>query len=199
MTLGDLVTAHPELAPVLDHRHVDYCSMGQRTLEMVCSDRGLDPASFLDELTGRAADAPLPAWASMNVVDLCAHILEVHHVPLWTELARLDESLQDLDSVHGRYVPWLGDAVCCFASLRSETERHLRYEEQILFPAIGELFTSGHLPHVHCRTLAGQFSATRREHDHLFQLFDLLRRVVRNARGLAGEESRLADAARAVA
>ena len=198
LTLAELVTAHPELAAELDRQHVDYCSMGKRTISMVCTDRGMEPALFTARLEPLLSPHGAPDWAHLSAAELCEHVVDTHHRLLWTELPRLGAALEEVATRQRRYVPWLTDASSCFDALRHQCETHLTYEERVLFPAIIELARTGELPHAHCRTLAGQFSATRREHDHLFQLFDLLRRVVRNSRNVTGEDETLVECALAI-
>lgn len=188
--LGDLVTAHPELAAELERLGLDYCGDGVRPLTQVCADRGIDPKRLLDRLAGAALDAPPPDWATMDAVALVDHIEATHHRWLRDRLRWLGEELPAIVAAHGRDHPELFDALSCFEAFRRETEPHLAHEEQVLFPNVRQLLRDGTLPAFHCGTLNGRMSVLRREHAHHDELLGLLRSVTLGFRAPIDAEPR---------
>jgi len=138
-TLGEVVTAHPQLARELERRGLDYCCGGQRSIAEACWAVGLDPASVAADLAATSAVSDAEPWSTMGVVDLVDHIESIHHRYLWDELPRLTALLDKIVGVHGARHPELSVVREVFAELRADLEPHLTKEERVLFPAIREL------------------------------------------------------------
>jgi len=186
MTLGALVTAHPEVAAELDRAGLDYCCDGKRTIASACADRGLDLYTVVSELSRLAVRHPAPAWASMTATQLVDHIEATHHRYLWAELPRLVIAAAALDSTEDHRYAELHSVVSCVETIRSEFEPHLLDEERMLFPRIRELDQHETLPEFHCHTLGGPISGVRREHEHVDEILDLLRKVTHGYRAPSG-------------
>jgi regulator of cell morphogenesis and NO signaling len=139
-TLGDLVLARPAAATLFEQLGLDFCCGGRRTLEQACSEHGLD-AKTVSVLLNALQDAPAtPAAphhdvARSSIAELCDHIVAEHHDPLRADLERISELLATVVRVHGDGRPELHDLQGLFATTRDEVERHLRLEEDTLFPA----------------------------------------------------------------
>lgn len=176
VSLGALVSAHPELARELERRHLDYCCGGGRSLSDACAALGLDPAVIADELSAGAV-AIDPTWTSMGASDLVDHLVATHHRYLWSELPRLSALVAKVVSVHGERHPELLDIAARFEAVRADLEPHMRREEEVLFPMIRELATATAAPSFHCGSLRNPISVMLREHDAVGELLTQLREL----------------------
>lgn len=133
--LGDIVTADPSSARVLERFGIDYCCHGQRPLGQACASSDIDVDEVLAALTaeqpGQRGD-----WADLDDVSLIAHIVSIHHRFLWDEFPRLAELVDKVARVHGPRHSELARVREVFHQLRAGMEPHLRTEETLLFPEI---------------------------------------------------------------
>lgn len=199
MTLGELVTAHPELAPELERTGLDYCCAGGRSITLACTDRGIDRSGLLERLAAATVDHGAPEWATMPLGALVDHIEQTHHRFLRTELPRLSAALAEVARTARTDCHELEDARSCFEAFRRETEPHLEHEERVLFPSIRRLVRTGELPPFHCGTLGGTISVLRREHEHHDELLGLLRTVTHGFRPRPGADDARAECYRDLA
>jgi len=173
--LGEVVTAHPQLARELERRGLDYCCGGQRSIAEACWAVGLDPASVAADLAATSAVSDAEPWSTMGVVDLVDHIESIHHRYLWDELPRLTALLDKIVGVHGARHPELSVVREVFAELRADLEPHLTKEERVLFPAIRELAGADAPPAFAFGSVANPISMMMIEHDRVGELLIHLR------------------------
>jgi regulator of cell morphogenesis and NO signaling len=123
---------------VLTRLGLDYCCGGRRSLEDACRERGLDAATVAVFLERELEPVPVEAndWASEPLPDLCAHIVDVHHARLRSELPRVGELAQRAAEAHGAERPALHEVRAELEALSGELEEHLDEEERELFPLI---------------------------------------------------------------
>lgn len=136
MRLGDLVTAHPELAREFERRGFDYCCGGRQTLADACQRAELDPEHVMRQLRAALLSSPPEDWTTMDAGQLVDHIETTHHRFLWDELPRVSALLDRLVVAHFERHPELDDIVRCFAEIRADLEPHLLREEEMLFPLV---------------------------------------------------------------
>lgn len=175
ITLGALVTEHPELARELEHRGFDYCCGGRATLGEACAALGLPFDAVADQLAAACEAAPSPDWASMSADELVDHLVGTHHRYLWDELPRLEALVQKVHAAHGGRHPELERVATLYGALRADLEPHLLKEERVLFPMIRELATSGPSVDVHGGSLRNPISVMLAEHDRVGELLAELR------------------------
>jgi regulator of cell morphogenesis and NO signaling len=121
-TLGDLVTANPSRARILERHGLDYCCGGRRTLKEACAAAGLDEQAVQADLGASEVD---PAdWVELDPPALARHIADTHHRYLHEELPLLDALAEKVLTAH---------------AIQTEVEPHLMREERVLFPAIDAL------------------------------------------------------------
>jgi regulator of cell morphogenesis and NO signaling len=136
-TLGDLVTANPSRARILERHGLDYCCGGRRTLKEACAAAGLDEQAVQADLGASEVD---PAdWVELDPSALAQHIVDTHHRYLHEELPLLDALAEKVLTAHERRHPELADVRKLVAAIRTEVEPHLMKEERVLFPAIDAL------------------------------------------------------------
>lgn len=175
MTLGALVTSHPELARELERRGLDYCCGGGQTLAEACTSKGLNSVSTANELGVVASEGVVAEWSTMGATELVDHLESTHHRYLWDELPRLSALVTKIVSVHEERHPELHSLAECYGKLRADLEPHLTKEEQVLFPMIRELAAAKSAPAFHCGSLRNPISVMLLEHDAVGELLAQLR------------------------
>jgi regulator of cell morphogenesis and NO signaling len=172
--LSDLVTARPDLMPVLESLELDYCCGGARTLAAACTGRGLG----VDEVMARL-DEQVPAepenWTVMSAPELVDHLERTHHAYLREALPRLTELMDRVVAAHGDKHAELSEVSSTLAALRADMEPHLMKEERVLFPMIRELYSSAAVPEFHCGSIQNPIAVMGVEHDRVGELLARLR------------------------
>lgn len=142
--LADLVLQRPGLARLLDSVGLDYCCGGNASLAAACELRGLDLDEVLELLKAEedpASEESLPAAAaSLSADELILLVMERYHLPLEKDMPQLAELLRHVEGHHGKTQTWLAPALSLFEQLCRDLDRHLRHEEQEVFPAVTALF-----------------------------------------------------------
>jgi regulator of cell morphogenesis and NO signaling len=172
--LGDLVTAQPGLAPVLEALELDYCCGGASTLAEACFANGLVVQDVVEELRAHPESEP-EEWTSMTAAELVDHLERTHHPYLSGALVRLTVLMDRVVDAHGTRHRELSQVSSVLADLRAELEPHLMKEEQILFPMIRQLCASDVTPTFHCGSLQNPITVMRTEHDGAGDLLAQLR------------------------
>jgi len=175
-SLGDVVTANPAAARVLERHGLDYCCGGSRTLGDACESGGVEVDGLLGEIAALGS-TPEPDWAKMGPAELVDHLEAVHHAYLHEELPLLDPLAAKVAEVHGERHPELAQVRDLYAELHADLAPHLRKEEQVLFPMIRELAAADDAPSFHCGSLANPISVMMTEHDRAGELLEQLREV----------------------
>ena len=176
-TLGDLVTADPRRARVLEGFGIDYCCSGHRSVSQAATDAGLDEGDVL-----RALDLPNPpeppvvSGVVRQSAELAHDIVDTHHAYLWEEMPRLLALVEKVHGVHGERHPELAAVHQAFASAVAGLDPHMTREERRVFPAISRL-ERGYV--VDASTLKAELDTLRTEHDEVGTLFKQIRAVTR--------------------
>jgi len=171
-TLGDLVTARPAAARILERHGLDYCCGGDRPLTEACDAAGVavgDVVADLDEL----APGDPEAWAALPPPGLAADIVATHHAYLHEELPLLDALADKVLRVHGDRHPELAEVRRLVAELAADLVPHLLKEERVLFPAIA-LLAEGHRDFPF-GSIAAPITMMLAEHDRAGELLAALR------------------------
>lgn len=140
--VGQLVAKDPKLACVFEQYDIDYCCGGKSTLEEVLSKLKLPHEEFLQKLkniSSKPTDACEKDWNKVSLKELTEHIVEAYHVPLRTELARLQKLVNKVSAVHGKAHPEVMQIESVFRSFKEDIELHMQKEEMILFPGIANV------------------------------------------------------------
>jgi regulator of cell morphogenesis and NO signaling len=137
-TLGDLVSANPAAARVLERHGLDYCCRGGRTLREACDLAGLDVQVVGAELADLEVEGDT-TWTTLDAPALADHIVATHHRYLHEELPLLDELAAKVLAAHGANHPELHDVRRLVAEVVADLQPHLAKEERVLFPAIHAL------------------------------------------------------------
>ncbi|MCA8939243.1 MAG: iron-sulfur cluster repair di-iron protein [Planctomycetes bacterium] len=137
--VGEIAANFPLATRVFARHGIDYCCGGGVAIGEVCHTKGLDALAILKEIEEelRTKSDPESNWNEAPLVDLIDHILAVHHVPLYEELARLEMMARKVCDVHHEKDPTrLPELVAVYTALKEELIQHMGKEEQVLFPMI---------------------------------------------------------------
>lgn len=181
LTLGEIVTARPELARELERHSLDYCCGGNRTLQDACLELGLDAEMLAEELNRYEQREPAE-WANLGPAELVDHIEAVHHQYVKAELDRLASLLAKVLSVHGSNHSELTDLEKMWRRLRDDLEAHLRKEEEVLFPMIRQLCDLDKPVEFTCGSLENPISVMEAEHEEAGRLLVEMRRTTNDYR-----------------
>jgi regulator of cell morphogenesis and NO signaling len=143
-TVGAIVAADFRTAGVFESHGIDFCCGGKIPLAEVCGEKGLDPATLLQEITA-AQSAPANrshnygAWALPFLAD---YIVNTHHTYLNENTEQIAAYTQKIAAVHGAHHPEVIEIAAIFNTIATDMTGHLREEEEVLFPAIKRIDTA---------------------------------------------------------
>jgi regulator of cell morphogenesis and NO signaling len=145
-TVREIVVHTPGAAKVLDGKHIDYISTGDKSLADACAAAGAPVDDIVRELQDAAEESPDAAdseWLQRPLAELIQHILDVHHVSNRAALARLRPMAKAVLAAHRDEHPELERVAALFEAMDADLVAHLRKEELVLFPFIRDLETLG--------------------------------------------------------
>ncbi len=183
-TINDFITGNIRRTGVFEELNIDSCCGGHRTLAEACAEKGIDPEAVLNRLM---ADSPEndPVAAVVEGMDgslseAVDHLLETHHKYLKETLPRLAALLDKVVNAHVTRHPELKTVRELFGELRADLEPHLMKEEQVLFPIIKVLETSGGNADFHCGSVLNPIRVMQAEHEQALTLFEKIRATTQN-------------------
>jgi regulator of cell morphogenesis and NO signaling len=164
--------------------NIDSCCGGHRTLAETCAEKGIDPESVLSRLMTDSPESD-PVAAVVEGMDgslseAVDHLLQTHHTYLKEALPRLAALLDKVVNAHVARHPELNTVQELYGELRADLEPHLMKEEQVLFPMIKQLESSGGAAELHCGPLQNPIRVMLAEHERALTLFERIRATARN-------------------
>jgi regulator of cell morphogenesis and NO signaling len=143
-TIGEIVTADFRKAQVFKKFGIDFCCGGKKTLEEVCSAKGINIDQIRENLRSVSLDDQSSSmnfdqWAPDFLTD---YIINVHHKYVKENIPFIKELANKVARVHGDRHPETVDVADIFEKISKDFSLHLMKEEQILFPYIKELVSS---------------------------------------------------------
>lgn len=134
-SLAELALSHPAASRIFRSHRLDFCCAGNRSLRQACAERGLDPATVLDQLSVSPGPAALDV-RSLRLPELVDFVVAHYHEAHRAELPDLTALAHKVERVHADNpeAP-LGLAAHLEAMTRA-LEEHMHKEEAVLFPAI---------------------------------------------------------------
>jgi regulator of cell morphogenesis and NO signaling len=142
----------------------------QVMLGELCWTFGFNPGillMMLESANVMPEEAPIDVapYEAMPLLELVTHIEETHHVFLRDNLPRLTALAEEVASAHAadERLAELRDEV---HSVAAELDRHLRHEEEALFPMVRDLETRGAITPTRCGdSVGGPIACMENEHD----------------------------------
>jgi regulator of cell morphogenesis and NO signaling len=138
LTVGEIVANDFRAAEIFKNANIDFCCGGNKSLSQSCIEKGIDTKVLEDELTKLEL---LPPNQSLNFKEwdpgfLCDYIQNTHHKYVLKTLPELVHYTLKLASVHGPNHPELHQIAGLITVINEELLKHLKKEEEVLFPAI---------------------------------------------------------------
>jgi len=169
---------------IFEELNIDSCCGGHRTLAEACAEKGIDPEAVLNRLMtdslGNDAVAAVVEGMDGSLSEAVDHLLQTHHTFLKEALPRLATLLDKVVNAHVARHPELNTTQELFGELRADLEPHLMKEEQVLFPIIKVLETSGGNADFHCGSVLNPIRVMQGEHEQALTLFEKIRATTRN-------------------
>jgi regulator of cell morphogenesis and NO signaling len=135
--LGDLATAFPAAAKVLQRYRLDYGCGGRQPLGEACAAQNIDADAVLRDIEAAGAGgADVARWDQRPLDELVQHILDRYHRPLRVELPRLIALADKVERAHADEPDRPAGLADLLTEVKAAVDSHLAKEEQILFPLI---------------------------------------------------------------
>ncbi len=141
-TIGDIVAQDFRTATIFREAGIDFCCGGRKSLDEACSEKGIDPVELRGKLEN-INDIKGTVTHKFNEWQpgfLCDYIVNVHHAFLRKSLPDLVFYTRKIANVHGSNHPELVEVADLFSQINRELLVHMKKEEDVLFPAVKDLF-----------------------------------------------------------
>ena len=139
-TIGEMVADDFRTASVFSANKIDFCCKGNRTLDEVCNQKGLDVYDVLAQLEkateSNNSTIDFNTWELDLLID---YIEKKHHRYVEEKAPILLSFLLKLEQVHGAAHPELFEIKNLFKRTADELTQHMKKEELILFPYIKKM------------------------------------------------------------
>ncbi|NIQ00295.1 MAG: iron-sulfur cluster repair di-iron protein, partial [Nitrospinaceae bacterium] len=178
--INDFIAEDVRRTGIFEDLEIDACCGGWRTLAQACEEKGIDPEPVLQQLLDIQPEPDPSAEEAAQGMDgslaeSVDHLLTTHHTYLKQALPKLAQLFDKVIAAHGENHPELKTIQETFAQLRADLEPHLLKEEQVLFPIIKVLETSGGDADFHCGSVLNPIRAMQTEHERTHMLFEKIR------------------------
>ena len=140
-TVKEMVTEDHRAAAVFEKYSIDFCCNGGKTLDVACSEQGVDLGTVLQELQGlkKVGDTNHFRPDEWELDALSDFIVNNHHRYVQRSLPIILAHIDKVVSVHGGNHPELAGIADRFHAVAEELTRHMQKEEMVLFPYIKTL------------------------------------------------------------
>jgi regulator of cell morphogenesis and NO signaling len=180
LTVGEIVAHDHRAASIFKEAGIDFCCGGKKSLTQACSEKNIDPDQIIAKLN-EILSTPNTTTHNYNEWDpvfLCDYIVNTHHKYVLKTLPDLVFYTEKLAKVHGDRHPELLVVATLFSQVSNELNQHLKNEEQVLFPAIKELFSSG--SELAAKTVQNEISRLSAEHEFAGGAIDRINEITQN-------------------
>lgn len=144
-TIGEIVADDYRTARVFEDHGIDFCCGGKIALSSICRDKGIELAVIEQELAAvkaasLARSLNYSAWELPFLIDF---IVNTHHAYLHENMGQISGYTRKIAEVHGPNHPEVVEIAGIFSKIVSDLADHLRYEEEVFFPAIKRIDAAG--------------------------------------------------------
>ena len=124
---------------------IDFCCIGELTLQEACARKNVDPKDLVEKLeeTFVFPNEENHDFHSWSLNRLANYIETRYHNPLRERVPAIQKFLKRIVKVHGAFEPNLKKAKYLFDQSTSELLDHLQREELIIFPFIRKIVAGG--------------------------------------------------------
>ena len=180
LTVGEIVANDFRTSSVFKKAGIDFCCGGKQLLSEACRENGINESELENEIR-RLAEEPVNEFMNFKNWDpvfLSNYIVNTHHQFVKKNLPELVFYTQKIASVHGENHPELVQVATLFEQINSELFQHLKNEEEVLFPVIQELVSSG--SDKAKQTIVSEITRMFCEHDFAGSTMDEINRITQS-------------------
>ena len=144
-TIGEIVAQDYRTASVFKEAGIDFCCGGKKTITDACAEKGIDPENLIEKI-GEVQSIHETISHNFNEWEpgfLSDYIVNVHHRFVYNSMSELMEYTNKIAMVHGSRHPELMEVAVLFSKINEDLLQHMKKEEEIVFPAIKEMFKNG--------------------------------------------------------
>lgn len=182
LSMADVALKFPQALGILEKYNLDYCCGGKKPFTEVCQKMDADPSKVWDEIMqvqSNHHDANnrmnFNTWNVPLIIDF---ILQHHHQYVRSAIPQIEQLLDKVCEAHGDDSPDLLLLRTDFKNLAGELLDHMPKEENILFPAMRDLFNpESQQPYevYQQKYLAHPIAAMEHEHESAGELIKSIR------------------------
>jgi regulator of cell morphogenesis and NO signaling len=185
-TLGEIAAKDLRKAQVFKKYGLDFCCGGKKMVKQACAEKNIDVTKVENELNQTdqlVTSAHTLAFNEWSLDFLADYIVQVHHNYVKKNIPDVRAYALKVMKVHGKHHPELNIVHELVEAISSELSEHLMKEEQILFPYIKSLASSGSLKEQITSpfgTVANPIMMMETEHEMVGKYFAELREATNN-------------------
>ena len=182
LSMADVALKFPQALGILQKYNLDYCCGGKKPFTEVCRKMDADPAKVWDEIIlvqsnhhGSGNRMNFNTWDVPLIIDF---ILQHHHEYVRSSIPQIEQLLEKVCEAHSEDSPDLLLLRSNFKILAKELLDHMPKEENILFPAMRDLFNAESQQHLEAnnqRYLAQPIAVMEHEHESAGELIKSIR------------------------
>lgn len=140
-TVAEVVANDYRTAEIFKKHGIDFCCGGKKTIEKVCTEKGVDYNTLVAEIEAicKAPKENTKSFNDWSLTFLVDYIEQVHHQYVNNNLSLITEFAEKVARVHGVHNPETADIAKLWDSVVADLTMHMSKEEQVLFPYIRNL------------------------------------------------------------
>lgn len=178
--INDVTRQYPQSLSVFNKHGIDFCCGGKKNFFKACEEAKVDAFTLIEEIAVAKPSSGELRFKNWSPVFLSNYIKENHHSYVREAIPELEVLLDKVVFRHGDTEAYLIRIRESFAALAEELLPHLEKEEQVLFPAIAELFGDQSEKGVMANNINLPIAAMEDEHEHAGKLIKIIRELTDN-------------------
>ncbi|UNY98797.1 iron-sulfur cluster repair di-iron protein [Zhouia spongiae] len=184
--IGEFVADDFRTAAVFSKHGIDFCCKGNRTIDEVCSKKGIDKDLLLhslEEVLNNKSEQSIDykSWPLDLLID---YIEKKHHRYVEQTTPVLLQFLDKLRKVHGERHPELFEVYELFSGSAGDLAQHMKKEELVLFPFVKKMvkarLTGEAIEMPHFGTVENPIEMMKHEHDNEGERFREIAKITGN-------------------
>lgn len=185
-TIGEIVSKDYRTASVFESLGIDFCIKGDRTINEICENRGIDYQDLVVNIESATSEANIEDYTydEWELDKLADHIEQVHHKYVEQQIPTIKRHLDKTCELHGAKHPELFEVQNLFNKSAGEFAMHMKREELILFPFIKKMVKAKRqnevLPVPHFGTVKNPVQKMMDEHIDEGARFEKINEITQN-------------------
>jgi len=177
LTVGDIVANDFRTSAVFKKAGIDFCCGGKQSFAEACETNGIEADTLETEIL-KITEEPLNEFMNFKNWEpsfLADYIVNTHHRFVLKSLPELVFYTRKIADVHGDNHDELLGVAELFDKINTELLQHLKNEEEVLFPAIKTVVTTGDIQAK--KTIVSEITRMLGEHDFAGGAMDEINRI----------------------